>query len=368
MRLKPKISFAILLFISVFAFAIGQVRATGIGIKTTPQEMLPFEAEAAAPSVAPTLSFQTIAQQNTKLHFKIQMPPETPWLSTDFPLVEGKTLLEMETPMPDSGKWSVKPMLPIRGNYTIPTGIYEGLRCIREADLKLQVNENPSKFWYFAGLAVVLLLIGLGGGWVIGGKQQLNPEQLLPKKVEVLLNGVALMAVFSMLALAISAEMHIHQSCAHEMDKKKSDLNIARDTRYQIAVSGDHDTVVGNLSKFEIQALDLKTMKPAGGLPIKVSVQQLEENFPVLSFTAFADEVGKVSWKESFFDGAPHRVEAQVDGPKSASLKTWVTVSVEAIHPSLVRRLITFAYMIVFLLVGMLLGLLVKERYSGGAA
>jgi len=330
-----------------------------------PQEMVPFEAEASVPSVAPTLTFQTIAQPNVKLRFKIQMPKETPWLSTDFPMVEGKTLLEMETPMPGTGKWSVKPMLPIRGDYSIPTGIYEGLACIRNADIKLHVNENPSKYWYFAGLAALLLLVGLIGGWVIGGKQQLKSDQLLPKRVAVLLNGVGIAAVCSMLALAVGAEMNIHQSCAREVEKSESDLKIAHDSKYQLTISGDRDTKVGNLSNFEIQALNLITMKPASGLPIKVCVQQLEENFSVLAFTAIADEFGKVRWRESFFDGAPHRVEAQLD--ESQSAKTRMTVSVEAIHPDLIRRLTTFAYMTIFLLVGMLFGLLAKERFSGGA-
>jgi hypothetical protein len=367
-HLKQKIRFAAILSISVFAIFICKVQATGIGIKTTPQEMLPFEAEATVRPLPPTLCFQTIAQQNLKLRFKIQMPPETPWLSTDFPVVEGKTLLEMETPMPATGKWGVTPILPIRGDYSVPTGIYEGSHCIRMADLKLHVNENPSKYCYFAGLALVLMLVGFGGGWVIGGQQQLTAGQVLPRNAEILLNVAALTAVISMLALAVGAEMNIHQSCAHGIEKKEADQLVAHDASYRLTVSGDRDTAVGNLNKFEIQALDLRTMKPASGLPIKIGVQQLEENFPVLSFTAIADEAGKVSWKQSFFDGAPHLVEARLEESTSPSLKTWMTVAVEAIHPSLARRLTTFAYMIAFVLVGMLFGLFAKERYSGGAA
>jgi hypothetical protein len=355
---------SILALIAVFAGGAAPVQATGIGIKATPEEMLPFEAEAKVPSVPPTLCFQTIAQKGSKLQFKIQMPPETPWLSTDFPVVEGKTLLEMETPMPDTGKWSVSPMLPIRGDYSIPVNTYEGSNSIRTAKLQLHVNENPSKYWNFAGVAALLVITGLSAGWVIGGKQHVNPGQLVPKKVEALLNAAVLVAICSMLILAVAAEMNIHQSCAHNMVEGEADVKVAHDANYRLTVSGDRDTAVGDLSSFNIQALDLRTMKPAQGLPIKVNVEQLEEHFPVLSFTAITDEAGKVSWKQSFFDGAPHRVEAQIGRSIIPGLRSWITVSVEAIHPSLYRRLTTFSYMIIFLLFGLICGLIAKDRNS----
>ena len=362
MHLKHRFFFGILALVAFLVVAVAPGEATGIGIQTTPEQLVPFEAEASVPPAAPTLCVQTIAKKNSKLHLKIQMPPETPWLSTDFPVVEGKVLLDIETPIPETGKWILKPMLPIRGDYSIPVTVCDGTSSIRTADIKLHVNENPSKYRYFAGLATLLIVIGLIGGWVIGGRQQIDPGQIVPRKVEMLLTAAVLVAICSMLALAVAAEINIHQNCGHDAGNEEVTARAAEDANYRLSVSGEGKTAVGNLSSFSVQAVDLRTMKPAAELPIHVDVLQLEEGFPVLSFTGIADVAGKVSWKQSFFDGAPHRIEAQIDQGRFPGLHSWKTVSVEAIHPSLSRRLTTFAYMIMFLLMGMLVGLLIKER------
>jgi hypothetical protein len=340
-----------------------------IEFQIKPQAVLPFEAEAKVQAPPPIVTFKTNAQPGNSVGIRIDMPPETPWLSTDFPIVEGRTLFEIETPPGKDGSLSLRPMFPIRGDYTIAAETKDGAKVIATDMFKLHVSENPSKYWNFAMLAAFLFVIGLIGGWLIGGKQKMLPGQLAPTRVELLLSASALAAIVAMACLAVSAEMNLHQHCEKSEAKTETDKSSVSDNSYNLALSGNAETAVGELATFKAQVSDKATHKPAKTLPLQVTVTQLEENFVALTFAAVTNELGQLTWKECFFDGAPHRVEVRIDdGKDNGGVTASKTIAVEAIHPPLSRRLTTLIYMMMFLFGGLLTGFSVTRRAQARSA
>ena len=64
-----------------------------------------------------------------------------------------------------------------------------------EQTLNLTVPENPLKLRYFPVVLVILPVIGFGGGWIIGGRQEIQSGEIAPQKVRFLLSGVSVLAI-----------------------------------------------------------------------------------------------------------------------------------------------------------------------------
>jgi hypothetical protein len=343
-------NFASLALLAALLFT-GFGSASAVELNTVPAKLTPFEAEAKVQAPPSTLIFQAPPKSN--LDLTIQMPPDSPWLSTDFPLVEGRTLLALNTIVPDAGLVKLQAMLPIRGIYSISVVDTINGGGSKQEMLNLQVEENPAKYINFAVLAIVLLIIGFTGGSIIGGKQQMRVGQLAPTRVEILLSSVSLVAIIAMFSLAVSAEMNIHNH-HHDEELPEPPSKMSKDTKYQVELEAPEHTIVGDLTDFNLKVKEATSGKPVQDVPVKIEVMQLEENFQILAFTTSTDKNGNASWKECFFDGAPHRVSAAL--ATAPDLKVSSPIHVEAIHPPLVRRLTGFAYMICFLVVGVWFG------------
>jgi hypothetical protein len=86
-------------------------------------QITPFEAEATKPQSPVLLKLKAInaagnSLENAKINLKILTPPKTPWFTTDFPIVEGTKLLEIEAIAPQ-GELQIQQMFPIRGTYQL---------------------------------------------------------------------------------------------------------------------------------------------------------------------------------------------------------------------------------------------------------
>jgi len=348
--------------LSIFScFAGLEVLASGLQLETTPKSLLPFEAEAEVQPTPPTLTIKTGEKTNANLHLEIKLPPETPWLSTDFPIVEGKTLVEIDTPLDKTGSWSFRPMLPIRGDYTMPVEIQIGHAPVAIDTFTLHVGENPAKIWNFVIVAAVLFNLGVIGGSIIGGKQHINPGQLAPSRVVLFLSALSLVAIIAMIALAIGAEVNSHRHHEESKISMPADMSLSQNSKFILSLTGAKESAVGSLAYFKVEVKEAKNQVPAKNVAVIIRATQLEDNFPTLSFTGLTNEYGEIAWKEMFFDGAPHKIEAVLEVPEQTSLKSWQTISVEAIHPPVLRRLITLAYMTLFLVIGLLIGFGVRK-------
>lgn len=341
-------------------------------------QLLPFEAEAATPQSPVRLklqAFDAVGQpvKNAKIQLTILTPPKNPWFTTDFPIVEGTKLLDIKSIAP-SGEVQVEQILPIRGKYQLlvkvaPVVPYE-FKTIKQT-LTLSVPENPVKWRNFTILAAILLVVGFGGGWIIGGKQKIQLGEIAPERVRLLLSGVTVVAIAALLIVNISAEFAESQAHgshhSHEASPSQETPTIVSSTGIKLELSGDSDATVGQVANFQIKAIDTKTGKPATDLPLKIKTTQLEDNWEPFAYTGTTDGKGTFEWQQQFFDGAPHQVEVEFS-PKDDTaneflpLRVKKAIAVEGVAPPLSVRLISLAYFTGIIAVGLVLGLRLQHR------
>lgn len=347
-------------------------RSPNIQITTSPPvgQFYPFEAEATKRQ-SPTLLTLTARNPAGELLanslFKVQIftPPNTPFLATDFPVVEGTKLLELAAIAPE-GKVQLQQMLPIRGKYKLlvnVTPIVANQFSPIEETLTLDVPENPVKYRNYAILLVVLLAVGIGGGWVMGKQSLPQRGEIAPARVRLLLSGAVLVAIASLVVVNVSAEVSKSHDHSHATPEKTA---FANDSQLQVQISGDNYTRVGELANLQVSAIDSKTNQPLTDVTFKLKTTQLENNWVAFAYEGIPDATGKLKWQQQFFDGAPHKLEVETI-PNSANSQFKPVVATEeievaAVATPLTTRLISFAYLIGTVIVGLAIGLISRRR------
>jgi len=106
-------------------------------------------------------------------HIRLVAPAPGRFFSTDFPVIEGTQLLDMELPV-RQGRATWEYVFPIRGVYRLEvraTG-EEGTEIERVFDL--EIRENRIKLFYLAIFALALFVFGfMAGRLFTGGKRGL---------------------------------------------------------------------------------------------------------------------------------------------------------------------------------------------------
>jgi len=370
---------------------IGVVFFSWIGFSQTPQssirltispvqnEIRPFEAEATSRQTPVQLTLQAVGEsgqplENAKMHLQILTPPKNPWFMTDFPISEGTTLLDLETLAP-KGELQIQQMLPIRGNYQLlvdAAPIAPNAFAPIQQTLTLSVPEDWVKYRNFGILAAILLAAGLGGGWVIGSGQSVQPGEIAPQRVRLLLSGVTVVAIAALLYINVSAELgqaHMSMAMSHMTeDAPKSDKPSKLQSQgLELQLSGDSSATVGQLAKLQVNVIDTKTKQPVTDVALRIKTADLEGGWVLFAYQGLPDSAGKIAWQQQFFDGAPHNVEVEVI-PQSVSTRQFQpfqvaqNIPVEGIAPPLFVRLISLAYMTGIVGIGLLLGLCLQQR------
>ncbi len=164
------------------------------------------------------------ALKAARIHLQIFTRPKKPWFTTDFPIVEGTKLLDIEGNAP-TGQLQLQQTLPTRGKYQLVvdvTPISPSAFTPIQQTLTLSVPENEAKYRNFGILAVILLAAGLGGGWIIGSRQPLQPGEIAPQRVRLLLSGAIMVAIVALLYVNISAEFaqsEMSMAMSHPMEE-----------------------------------------------------------------------------------------------------------------------------------------------------
>ena len=319
----------------------------------------------AVPNESPVqFKLQAVDAQGKALsavRFDVQLftPDKSPWFTSDFPMVEGTTLLALETQAAD-GTLAFAQTLPIRGQYALkaqvsPTvpGAFEPFDQV----LSFAVPENAVKYRNAAILAGILMIAGLGSGWIIGGDRAVPPDEVLPQSVRLLLSGMSLVAIAALLFVNISAELHPAHSHGEVQIEPNTVLQSAK--AIEIRLSGDQQATVGQLASQTIQVVNPKTGNPAANLAVEIQTVALERQQPVFNYVAKTDSQGEITWKTQFFDGAVHQIVAKVvdpNTPSTAPLQVSHMVEVEAIEPPLYIRLISLSYCTGLFVLSLLIG------------
>lgn len=340
-------------------------------------EIRPFEAEATVSPSPVRLTLQALDAagkplENAKMRLQILTPPHNPWFSTDFPIVEGTQLLKMEAVVP-KGELQLQQMLPIRGNYKLlvdVTPLVANAFSPIQQTLTLSVPESSVKYRNFGILVVILLAVGLGGGFVLGGQQEIQTGEIAPQRVRLLLSGVILLAIASLLIVNISAELaesHTHEHHSHASHSHEPGPAVLQSQGIEARLVGDIETTVGQLAKLTVQVRDAVTGQPAKDVVLKIKTTPTEEEWAAFAYQGVPDEKGQLVWEEQFFDGAPHQVEVEVS-PQSQStrqfspLRVVQDIEVEGVAPPMQSRLIDLGYFTSIIVIGLVIGLQFKRR------
>ncbi|NEU78366.1 hypothetical protein [Nostoc sp. UIC 10630] len=370
---------AVCITLSILYSFVGnsQTPTSRVLLSTNPplERILPFEAEAEKPQSPVTLTLQAVDAagkhlENTNISLQILTPPRNPWLTTDFPIVEGTKLLEIDATAPD-GKLEIQQMLPIRGNYQLIVNVSPLVAnpfAPYQQTLNLNVHENPIKYKYFVVIAAILLALGLLGGWVIGGQEELQQGEIAPQSVRLLLSALTVVAIVTLLVINISAEVaEAHGSEHHPSSTEVIAPSSQKSQGLEISLDGDKNATVGKLANLALQLKDTTSGQPITDVALQVKAIATEHNLTVFDYKGIPDEQGKFTWQEQFFDGSPHKIEVEAtplpgSNRQFAPVKVAQEVEVEAIAPPIYIRLIGLFYFTAFVGIGMAIGLLIQHR------
>ncbi|BAY08032.1 hypothetical protein [Calothrix sp. NIES-2098] len=352
---------------------------------TPSSQIVPFEAEASTPQSPVKLVLQAEdstgkALENAKFNLEIFTPPSNPWFTTDFPIVEGTKLLDIETIAP-KGQLEVQQILPIRGNYQFKvnvTPVVANAFTPIQQTLTLPVAENWVKYRNFTILAVILLLVGLGGGWVIGGRQAIAPGEIAPERVRLLLSGLIVVAIAALLFVNISAEVAQSESSGHAHHHEHHDSTtavqvdnsgIVRQQGLQAQLLGSAGATVGQPAALQVTVTDEKTNQPVQDVLLNIKTSILEDGVVTFVHQDVPDVKGQFAWEQQFFDGSPHKLEVEIAPQPNASrqftpFQVQKQIDVEGVAPPFLTRFISLAYMTAFVIVGLLVGLQLKRNLA----
>lgn len=314
--------------------------------------------------------------KDAKIHLQLFTRPKNPWFTTDFPIVEGTKLLDIEGNAP-TGQLQVQQTLPIRGTYQLLVAVTPLVANAFEPiqqKLTLTLPENPLKFRYFGILVVILLAVGLLGGWVIGGRQAIQPGEIAPQRVRLLLSGLIVVAITALLFVNISAELaesHMSMSMpgmGEEVPPSGKPAKLESQGLY-MQLSGAQSATVGQPAKLQVSVSDPKTSQPVTDVVLKVTTTQLENNWVAFAYQGTPDSNGKLSWEQEFFDGAPHSIVVEIAPQANATrqfqpFQVAENIPVEGVAPPMQVRLISLAYFTAIVVIGLLLGLWLRQRQT----
>jgi hypothetical protein len=341
---------------------VAQTPQSQVLLTTNPslEKILPFEAGTDREQSPVKFTLQAVDAggkllKNALIKLQISTPPRNHFLSTDFPIVEGTRLLELEAAAPN-GKLEFEQMLPIRGNYQIQINVsplVANAFASYEQTLNLNVRENPVKYKYFAVIAAILLSLGLLGGWVIGGQEEIKDGEIAPQSVRLLLSALTVVAIVTLLFINITAEVAEAHGDAHNHTNEK--------------ITGDKMATVGRLANLAVEVKDSTIGAAIKDVGLRVKAIALEDNLTVFAYQGFPNAEGKLIWQEQFFDGAPHKVEVEaISLPESSrqfpAVKVAQLVEVEGIAPPMYIRLIGLFYFTAIVGMGMAIGLLIQHK------
>lgn len=300
---------------------------------------------------------------NVCFQLQLTTPAKTPWFTSDFPIVEGTTLLELIADAP-SGKLEFAQVMPIRGSYVLKarvTPLVAGAFEPFEQSLQLSVPERFVKYRNAAFLIGILMLAGIVSGWIIGGDQAVREGEVASQPIRLVLSFFTMLAIAVLLFVNISAELNSAHSHGEMQPTPSASEQPSQDL--ELRLSGDQLTSVGQLATQTVQVINKKTGVPKAGVVVKARSIALEDGKQMFAYQGRTDDQGRLSWKEQFFDGSPHRVIVEAEQSIGPVLRASHEVAVEGIEPPLYIRLISLSYYTGAFVLSLLAGIWMHRRF-----
>ncbi len=314
-----------------------------------------------SPPVAEIVPDETLVQTQVRLvdgtgqpvrgawvRLKVDTPPHPRLFNTDFPWVEGTTLVEIESWVED-GTLTWDMVYPIRGKYTFTAEVtYPDGRQAR-ATRTLTVHENPAEVRNFVVLIGLLLTLGLVAGYWIGRGHR-------PALAGSTVGGLLLVFLLITGPVALA-----HGSGPTNTTQAQDVIHLqatSPEAHLDVEVSPGWGRV-GMLNTVRVRVLD------AAGQPQAATVQvvawHLEDDHPVYTFRVNAPE-GEATVRLQFFDGAPHELRVQATPAQGGPLDVRAPIEVEGLAPPTWLKLRVLALLLVPLVLGLAVGIQLGRR------
>lgn len=309
-----------------------------------------------------TLAVQHDGQPLTHGHVQVKVtaPPHPRLLSTDFPIVEATTLLELASDLQPNGTFSFDYLFPIRGVYTFHVALQPVAGSTQFAPTAVQtpwrIHENPSEIRNAWLLVLGLFLLGGVFGLILARSARAKSALI----VTVLLASTA---------LGVRAEGDVRAQT--ETSKTQHVVRGEHGWALQVDATPAQATV-GQPVRFDM-ALTKDGQVFAEETALAVELHHIEDDKPIFKTHILAPR-GETSEQLQFFDGAPHRVmitahPANRDRAGEPPLQAVFEMEVNAIHPPMAVELRTLALFIGVLTIGMVVGWFcpLSSKETGGA-
>ena len=258
---------------------------------------------------------------------RLTAPPSGGLVSTDFPLIEGTRLIEMNLAgVPGTLSWEY--VFPIRGEYRLDVSATDRQGRRFERSLTLHIRENRAKTAFLAGFVAALFLLGFVAGRIFSAPA-----------------GVAAALV---LVLFYPGLNRSHGAESNQTAELKGELTI---TRPQVGVP----------SIIRWRGIDPETGKSVPAT-VTLTVMQLEKGREIFALKRLPTG-GTLNVAFQFTDASPHRVTASATAEnRQHSTEVAETVEVESVTPALGIRAWPVLLFMFAVLAGLAAGRISKRR------
>ncbi len=295
-----------------------------------------------------------------RVRVKVTAPPQPKLLSTDFPVVEATTLLELASDLRD-GTFSFDYLFPIRGVYTFDVALQPVAGATEFSPTAIQ---KPWQLYESSAEIrnVWLLVLGL---FFLGGVFGLVLARSAHAK-----NALVLTVILAPMVLGVRAEGIVS---AQIETASKTQQVVRGENGWALQVdSTPAEGTVGKQVRFDM-VLTQGGEVFAEATALSLELHHIEDDKSIFKTDILAP-TGETSQRLQFFDGAPHRVMITahpVNSNRAATspLQATFEMEVNGIQPPMTVKLRTLALLIGVLIIGMVAGWFcpLRSKETGGA-
>ena len=336
-----------LLFLTIPAHSQGQV---SVLLETSPtaDQIGPDKTLTATTLRVVDENGQPIPNAYLKLH--LDAPSGNPFISTDFPIVEGTPLLDYEGILPE-GSLEFEYIYPIRGTYNFKVEAGQDAATASFQDtMSLRLSENGNEVLNFIIFVIILLGLGLVAGFIIG--RGARAQRLATTGVILLVIGLTGTSVGR-----VQAHGGGDQADAEPFTESGSNGDLTTTLSMSPGMGQ-----VGTLNTLTFKATDAQN-ELVPDTTFDVTLWHIEDEKAVFATTLYAPS-GETALTFQFFDGAEHEIRVAANNAQgTAELQR--AVEVEGFDPPLPTKLKTTFYLALITLIGILIGLRIQVVQGG---
>ncbi len=271
------------------------------------------------------------AIDRTRFQIHLYAPPRGWFFSTDFPQVEGTSLIEIESPaFQEKVEWEY--VFPIRGVYRLEVSAVDGVGDGVKQVFPLRIRESRTKLLYLGIFIAGLFLFGLMVG-----------RLFTPRGRETHIVVGLLWLVGSVLSIC--------PAMAQELTTK-----VPGNKEFLVRLEVSPATV-GQPSEIHWRLSKKETGMPYPS-PLTLAITQLEKGKRIFLLKQIPTN-GNLAFKFHFVDGSPHRVSTIAELKGRNPIRAEKVVEVTGIQPP---KAISFRALVLFL--GVLVLGLITGRIS----